>query len=188
MGKKRMAALMVALCVCLCLGLAGCGARSDMERGAWQGDTFVNSWAGVSFTRPAELALDEDLLDELKAQGTSLAFQEFCLRTEDKGLIIVLSYENIAATPEVTEADYLASVRQSLEKNTTPVYECGEVGSTTVAGQPYADMLATINRGERYQRILARKQGNSMGVWNITYAGEADRARADAFLAAVTAP
>ena len=59
MGKKRMAALMVALCVCLCLGLASCGTRSDMERGAWQGDTFVNSWAGVSFTRPAELALDE---------------------------------------------------------------------------------------------------------------------------------
>ncbi|MDO5350550.1 MAG: hypothetical protein Q4E86_11460 [Lachnospiraceae bacterium] len=139
----------------------------DIEAGAWNGRTYVNSWSGLTMTVPESALVFS--ASQMGIIGKSSMFQEFGLKVNDgTNAVVQLGYEysgNLDSGSETTIEAYgnLAAV-QLYERGYVPV----SFRPVNLQGRDYYKLSATKG-GVEYCDLYIRKTEGYFEVLSASY-------------------
>lgn len=182
--------------------LAGCGkkeengngdntatqAKKEISKGKWEGNVYTSEFADLKFTLPEgwNRSTDEEIAEVMNLGKEVL---------EDEGLYsskiteLTTVYDMMAKNPttngsiaimmektNVKETLYANSLKKQLESVTQMKYNIGEITETTISGNKYTVVPATINvSGQKiFQNYYIRSVGDYMVAVLVTETSEAN--------------
>lgn len=200
MIKKNTVLKIVAIMMMLVLSLtvlAGCGktgentveqqeTKKELSRGKWEGDVYTSEFAELKFTLPdgwtrstdeeiaATMQLGEEILADEEKYNSELekltTVYDMMVKSADKTA-------NMQVLMEKTTYDvdaYVTSLKEGLEEVQSIPYEVGETTETTISGNTYKAITATVEMSgvKMEQSYYIRVEGDYMVVIIVTTAGD----------------
>lgn len=164
--------------------------KDDAEyvRGAWIDGDYISNYLNITFKEPSAnwlIATDEDIatlmglesVEEFEAEMKKVkTIYEFLLK-DTNGSNIQLMCEDLSKTLGAGGVDgkqYLKIVEaQFVQVNSE--FSVLETSTRTIAGEVYDCLSVEVNSTENlYQKYFARRQGDYMVVFIVTYRAEAE--------------
>ena len=202
MTKKNTIFKIVAIIMMLVLSLtvlAGCGkteentaageqqeTKKELSRGTWDGDVYTSEFAGLKFTLPEgwTRSTDEEIAEVMQL-GEEVLADEGKYNSELAKLTTVYDMmaksadqtANIQVMMEKTTYDvdaYAATLKKGLEEVQSIPYEVGEPTETTICGNTYKAVTATVEMSgvKMEQSYYIRVEGDYMVAIIVTSAGD----------------
>ena len=188
--KKLMSVL---LSVLLLVSLTACSQGAKLERGAWDGTTFTNTFSGITMTIPNTeewtIASEEDLaalmdiasdtMEDANKLQAALAkiqtVQDMMVQNATTGSSVVLMYENLSlhgVGSSYTAEDFAKEVETGLKNNTQISYTLKDNYTTTLCGKEYVVVPTEVPDYGMNQSYLMRREGNYMVEIILTGLGQ----------------
>ncbi len=172
----------------LCGVLAGCsgsGTQTEVsssaavaayEKGTLTETEYTSQWIGMKYTLPEGMSMmDEEYLQSSSAGNVQMEMQ--ALKNDTSGDNIVLLTEDISASGDMSEADYIEVSKTQMSALGSDV-TFGEVSTRTIAGQEFYELPYNLTMEisgvsmNMDQSFLCRKQGDRMICITMTYGSE----------------
>lgn len=174
---KQYRGILLAVLLCLSIGLAGCKAAPKIDLGKVEGNTYTHDYFGFTMELPEDwLVADEDELlaameagADFMAEGNKEKGEAFDFASL-KSLNLFLTYQyplgtvgnpNIICVAEKVSIlqgiknsrDYLNIVKTQLEA-TSLLYTFGEFGEETLGGKQFSTLALSMDSGDGGQFLL----------------------------------
>ncbi|MDR2421148.1 MAG: hypothetical protein LBD49_03465 [Oscillospiraceae bacterium] len=184
-------------------------ARGAMQTGAWDGGTFANEWANISFALPegwtslsedeiaanvkAQIDLsvassggDESIRAMLEAQFAGTVMDFVLYGPAQQMPTVTATYVNAASSPLTENLDAEAYTSLTTQQLAAGGFAFGETSETEIAGEKYITVKGSlpILDSTMYQDLYVRTLDGAMILLTIGYS-DSTAADAEAFLASV---
>jgi len=153
----------VSLILCCAMVLGGCFLNpntpissvlpSPLVTGKWDGDTFTNEWAGITFELPSGFSVSDD-----KSSVRGNYAEDFMIFNREFDVVISLTYHDVTRGDKLshTAEDYLDITKEQLSGSPTKTYTFMEpYDNATIAEREYVLLHGELFNNDDPTRVYS---------------------------------